>query len=186
MANSPDQKPAASGGIKVSGCVQALGLSCSMLMLLIVVLSLVMGKVLENMGQNPSPHTTFGAEAGMVLTVEDGQQIFDALSHYHASEGTYPDSLLQLVPQSLPDKSVLHSPLDTDSDPNHVSWVYIKPAPNAPSDAVVLQLAYSIPIGSGKDKQYMQYEMVFLLDGTRDPEKPVGKSKGFLSLMNGN
>jgi hypothetical protein len=64
-----------------------------------------------------------------------------------------------------------------------LSWVYTKPIPNGPGNAVVLQLSYAIPIGSGKDKQTIPYEMVFLRDGTRDPERPIGKSKGLLSLM---
>jgi len=182
MAISPDKKPAPPRVTKISGCVQALGLTCGTLTLLVVVLAMIGGKILQSQGPHPNVKTTAGAEAAWLTSLQDGQKIAEAITYYHASQGVYPDSLDQLVPQSLPDRAILHSALDTSPDPNHISWTYVKPAPNAPSTTTVLKLSFVVPIDGSSPKINAAYEVDFDLEGT-PTNKPVGTNKSLLPLF---
>jgi len=165
MSISSDQKPKPPAS-KLAGCFQAITLTLGMLALLFIVLLLIGIKLLQNMGPNPNVHTSLGAVSGSITALQNGQEIFAAIDHYHASVGDYPDTLLQLVPKSLPDRAILHSALDPVTDPNHVTWTYIKPKPNASPSTIVLRLNYVIPISSGAQGQVIPQEIEFAVDGT--------------------
>jgi len=182
MAISPDKKPAPPRAVKISGCFQALGLSCGTLMLLLVVLTMIGSSILQKQGAHPNVKTTVGAEAAWINSLQDGQKIVDAINYYHASQGVYPDTLNQLVPQALSDRTILHSALDPSPDPNHISWGYTKPAQNAPLTTSVLKLNIVIPIDGASAKDNQTYEVDFALDDSFK-YKPTGNTKSLFPFV---
>lgn len=72
----------------------------------------------------------------MVLCSKNMQEIHAALVRYEIRNKTYPSDLRELVPDFLPNKSVLHCP--ADSSTIEVSYTYMKPAPGAPDTTIVL------------------------------------------------
>lgn len=88
-----------------------------------------------------------------------------ALVRYQLKKGVYPQALTDLVPDFLPDKSELHSPLDPVTDPTHQSFVYTRPAPNAPGSAKILVLTWSFNIDVGDKMTLTKEVLTETLDG---------------------
>jgi hypothetical protein len=70
------------------------------------------------------------------------EDIRGALVRYQMKNQQYPASLLDLTPKFLPNKRELHSVLDRSTDPNHVSFEYKRPAPNASGSTPVLNFEW--------------------------------------------
>jgi hypothetical protein len=135
--NNPDGTPLPTVGPKKSlnSCWLFGGIGCLAVVLLAL---LALG-----IGVNKVMHTASGKQ---LMDVPDCAQkmseIQAALVRYQLKNGRYPQTLNQLNPDYLPSNSVLHTPLDTNHDPSHVSFTYYQPAPNAPPSTKVLCLQW--------------------------------------------
>jgi hypothetical protein len=69
-------------------------------------------------------------------------KIREAIKAYKTKTGEYPATLEDLVPTYLPDRSVLHNPLDMGNAPDHISYEYTKPASDASSNTVILTFTW--------------------------------------------
>lgn len=155
------------------GCRKVVGMSCMMLMLIGFTCTMILGDLVEKQisSNRRSPNTMFGQLMNMSASGVRGQAIVHALVHYHAREGVYPKNLISLVPEMIPDARLLHNDLDTDSDPDHISWTYSQPAPTVSPGTVVLRDDYQIPYpGGDKNHGPIPYELSLTLDGGVDNE----------------
>jgi len=100
---------------------------------------------------------------------EAGKKMVDiqgALSRYNLKNGHYPATLTELVPDYLPDPSELHTSLDTNPDPKHISFVYTKPGVGAKPSTVILSLTWSLTInGTENGTSTLTQELTDSLNG---------------------
>lgn len=101
--------------------------------------------------------STFGSAmrgASMLPACEQNMlEIREAILRYHEHTGKYPDSLKDLVPTYVTDPSILHCPLDPNSDPSHVTYVYTKPNSSTSSAAPLLTLHWIMNMDVGPQTQ---------------------------------
>jgi len=119
-----------------SGCLKAAGISCLVLLVLIIGGVALMVHTVQKSGFMSS----FEQEG---KSLSDGFVIYKAITTYRAKNGGYPPDLTSLVPDYLPDGKILHSPADAVStSPGHISWEYFRPTASTPPDAALLDLPY--------------------------------------------
>jgi len=98
-------------------------------------------------------------------TQQEMSDITAALVRYQLKKQYYPSNLAALCPDYLPKKSELHSALDPVSDPNHLSFIYVRPSPTARPSTKVLSIKWSCAIKSGKSVTYTEEALTMALDG---------------------
>lgn len=146
------------------GCWKAVGITCGLLIILgIIGIFFAVRYTKEALHSGTG---IFGTIGKAVQSAKEGQTIQKAVVAYHTQHGKYPDDLMTLVSGGLLDGKNLHSDLDTDPNPGHVSWKYIKPAEGAPGKTPILKLQYKITIPGANTQQSQEGTMVINLDGT--------------------
>lgn len=88
-----------------------------------------------------------------------------AIMRYHDHTGHYPDNLRQLVPTYITDSSILHCPLDSVSDPSHVTYIYTKPSGSTPASAPLLTLHWLFTMNMGPQSQTTDTELIVTVGG---------------------
>jgi type II secretory pathway pseudopilin PulG len=83
----------------------------------------------------------------MQAAEKDLVAIRSAILSYDSANGQYPNTLTELVPKYLPDASELHSALDANPSPTHVSFTYAKPTSNATSTSPLVDIAFVPDLG---------------------------------------
>jgi hypothetical protein len=111
----------------------------------------------------------FGNVIAMSSKIPEAQKkitdIRGALIRYDLKNSVYPISLKSLQPDYLPDKSELHCALDSNPDPNHISFVYTQPSPGASSSTKILSLSWSMTMDSDHQQMIMQEVLTDTLGG---------------------
>ena len=79
-----------------------------------------------------------------VKVQQQGLSLWNAIGRYKSYTGSYPNKLEDLVPKYLENFNSMHSAVDTNRDPNHVSWEYFKPSQNADPSAPILREDYKM------------------------------------------
>jgi hypothetical protein len=148
------------------GCLKAAGITCGVLLLLGVVLVLFSVMAVKKQLQNPDIHNPVGAGIAAGISATNGMKIQQAIVRYHQQTGKYPANLNALYPNYLTDGKILHSPLDSNPNPGHISWTYIKPAEGADPKSPLLRLPYEINMTIGGSTSSQKQEIVINLDGT--------------------
>jgi hypothetical protein len=161
------------------GCLKAAGITCGVLLLLGVVLVLFGVMAVKKQMQNPDPHNPFGAGIAAGISAANGMKIQQAIVLYHQRTGKYPSNLNALYPDYLPDGKVLHSPLDDNPNPGHVSWTYIKPTEGEDPKSPLLRLPYEIRMNVGGSTSSQKQEIVINLDGTTTTNTSSSYNRGF-------
>lgn len=151
-----------------SGCWKAAGITCGVLIVLTaVVVFFAVRAAKEAIHKGTGIFgKTFGAAFDIGITTANGLKIQQAVVKYHQQHGKYPDTLTDLVADGLVDGKILHSALDTNPDPGHISWTYTKPAEGAPGSTPILKLHYHIVIPGSNTQQTQDNDMIINLDGT--------------------
>ena len=124
------------------GCWLWVPVGCgSALIVLFIIFALVVHSVLHS----PHSKSLVDSSGGMLrggMEVADAGEKMKLINRkvilYRQSTGHYPPTLQALVPQYLTDGSQLHILADPNPNPAHVSFIYMKPADNAPSNTVYL------------------------------------------------
>lgn len=147
------------------GCWKAVGITCGLLVILgIVGIFFTVRYAKQAMRSGTG---IFGTVGKAMQSAKEGQTIQKAVVQYHTQHGKYPDDLMTLVSDGLLDGRNLHSGLDSDPNPGHISWVYTKPAGGAPGKTPILSMHYKITIPAGGNTQQSQDgEMIIDLDGS--------------------
>jgi hypothetical protein len=159
-----------------SGCWKAAGITCGVLFLLGILL--VVGSVMWVKKSGIGETMT-----GVIASTKDGMDIQKAVVAYHDKKGKYPSALTDLVPDYIPERSTLHSALDPDSDPGHVTWKYTKPPAGASGKTPLLELDYEIKMKGmpGPSGEGVPQSVIINLDGsqtTASPGMPGGSPSG--------
>jgi type II secretory pathway pseudopilin PulG len=119
--------------------------------LVVLIIAGFIGYGAFKLAHNKTFTSTFGKAlsygTGLGASEKQMASIIQALHQYRTDNGNYPKSLSGLVPKYLPVATVLHSPLDTNPDPTHVSYSYVKPFPSAPATTEVINITYSFDFG---------------------------------------
>lgn len=76
-------------------------------------------------------------KANQMKVMNQGRQILMACQLYQSDNSTYPDSLDQLVPDYLPDASMLNDAFDPSG--TAAAFEYFKPDPDAPASTIILK-----------------------------------------------
>ena len=99
------------------------------------------------------------------IAIRNMETIREAIMRYHDHTGSYPDNLQQLVPTYLPDSSVLHSALDSNSNPSHVSYTYTKPTSSSTDSSTLLALHWQMSMSFGDQTQTTNFTYVLPIKG---------------------
>lgn len=102
----------------------------------------------------------------MTASVEQMKVINRAMHVYRAGNGVYPVNLTSLVPAYLPDMSTLHSPLDLNLNPSHLSFQYMRPAANALGSTPCLSVTGTYLLTVGAMTQKISTTCRMSLDGS--------------------
>ncbi|MGO8669964.1 MAG: hypothetical protein ACLQVD_01125 [Capsulimonadaceae bacterium] len=145
------------------GCFKALGITCAVLLVLGLIGGVLIFQAVKTQMSNPS--SVFSQSMKIGMAAQSGPIICRAIAQYKAANGTYPPNLQALVPQYLPDKSVLHSSLDPNPDPSHISWTYTPPAAGAAATTPMLSLPYHITVSAGGKTQTVPGQILFDANG---------------------
>lgn len=88
------------------------------------------------------------------------------LASYRADHGNYPSDLNALVPTYVPTQADMHSPLDADTNPYHITYTYIPPYSNAPGSTPVLVVHGTYSMVIGQQTQTTVLTTTMALDGS--------------------
>ncbi len=160
MSVPPYQPPSNSN----SGCLKAFGITCGVLLVLGIIGSFFVARLVKN--SLADRHSVFGQIAGIGRTAANGAAIRKAVVDYHEKHGRYPNALPDLISDGLIDAKVLHSDLDTDSRPDHVSWRYTKPAEGAPGKTPILRFHFRLNVPTNRNQPPPESDLVINLDGS--------------------
>ena len=166
MGIPPNRPPSNSNG----GCLKAFGITCGVLLVLAVVGVFFAARFVKN--SMADKHGLFGQIAGIGMTAANGAQIRKAVVDYHAKHGRYPNALTDLVSDGLIESTLLHSDMDTDPNPRHVSWRYTKPAEGAPGSTPILKFHFRINVPTNTNQPAPESDVVINLDGS-SPRSPA-------------
>ena len=103
-------------------------------------------------------------KAKIMKVMNQGRQIHMACQLYQSDNDSYPDSLDQLVPDYLPDASILKDSFDPSG--TAAAFEYLKPDPDAPASTLVLKSLWTSKAG---------HYVVVYKDGSTsqfDPDNP--------------
>ena len=148
------------------GCLKAAGITCGVLLLLIIGFGFWVASVVKQQVSHPNVHNPFGVAVAAAKAATDGIQIQQAILKYHTGTGKYPEQLSDLVPDYLPDGKILHNDLDPNPSPGHVSWTYTKPPEGADPKTPILKFSYDMGVNVGNKSSSEQTVIVYNLDGT--------------------
>lgn len=157
---TPPHSPPSSSG----GCWKAAGITCGVLLLLGIVAVVIGGLAVRRAVHNHSG--MFGTFMNIGTTIGNGVKIQRAIVQYHTTHGRYPDTLTDLVADGDIDGKILHSPLDPNSDPGHISWTYHRPTATSAPNAPLLTMHYTLTIPGANTQQTTGSDIVINLDGT--------------------
>lgn len=160
MGIPPNQPPSNSN----SGCLKAFGITCGVLLVLAIVGGIFAVRFVKN--SMADKHGLFGQIAGIGMTSANGVQIQKAVVAYHDKHGHYPDTLMDLVSDGQIDGKILHSDMDPNPNPGHVSWQYTKPAEGAPGNTPILKFHFRLNVPTGKNQPPPESDVVINLDGS--------------------
>jgi hypothetical protein len=124
------------------------GLTCLGIVVLVIIAVIVMTVAFTHSPAGKKFTSGFGSAvregtvAGMCR--KNMQTIQGAIVRYHDHTGHYPSQLTDLLPDYLTDRAILHCSLDTNPDPDHVSYVYSKPTASTASNAPLLTLHWQM------------------------------------------
>lgn len=171
MSVPPNSPPSNSNG----GCLKAFGITCGVLLVLAVVGIFFAARFVKT--SMADKRGIFGQIAGIGMTAANGAAIRKAVVDYHQKHGQYPNQLTDLVSDGLIKGGVLHSAMDTDPNPNHVSWRYSKPAEGAPGRTPVLRFHYRLNIPTSKNQPAPESDIVINLDGSSPPSTGATRTR---------
>ena len=145
------------------GCWKAAGITCSILL----VLAIIVGIVAFNAVKRGYEHHSgiFGQIVNVSTATQDGFQLRQAILKYHQQHGHYPNTLIDVVSDGLVDGKILHTPLDTNPNPGHISWTYFKPAENAPNSTPILSEHYQLTLGGAGSSSTQGSDITITLGG---------------------
>jgi hypothetical protein len=151
--NAPPPAKSSSGG-----CWKAAGITCGVLVLLVI----IAGFFIYRAGKG-----IFGQAMSIGKTAANGIKIQQGVVQYHTKNGKYPATLTDLVSDGEIDGKILHSDLDTDPNPGHISWTYTKPAEGSPGSTPILKYHYHLNLpGANSARQVPATDITINLDGT--------------------
>lgn len=165
MSVPPSGSPRNSSG----GCWKAFGITCGVLLVLGVIVIFFAARFVKDSVKDR--HGLFGQIAGIGMTAANGAAIQQAVVQYHQKHGRYPDALSALVSDGLIDGRVLHSDMDPDPSPGHVSWRYTKPAEGAPGSTPLLKFHFRLNVPTGRNQPPPESDVIINLDGS-SPRSP--------------
>ena len=148
---SPPPPPAKKG----PSCWLIGGLGC---LVVFIIVAILFGIGAYKLATNPKVGGMFGKAMQYGINVSATEKsmmdIQQGMVKYKAKNGSYPKSLSDLAPDYLAAASDLHSPLDVNTDPTHVSYTYVKPAATAPPTTEFIDIKYTIDIGVQPSSTY--------------------------------
>jgi len=121
--------------------LKAFGITCGILVLLTIIGGFLIYNVVKTQLKNPNSPVSIGIKAG--LTVTQGVAIQQGIVKYKTENGNYPANLAALTPKYVP-MSMMHSSFDKSTDPNHISWQYIRPTASSDPKSPMLKLPVTI------------------------------------------
>lgn len=126
-----------------SNCLKTAGITC----LVVLVIMIAVGAwIIHTMSRNETIRTAFSG-ARLVAECQTNlrdpapgahQDVSRAIDRYVRRHGKYPNSLDELYPTFLEDRTCLHCPADA-SDKDTISYEYTQPAMDAPGDTVIVE-----------------------------------------------
>jgi len=139
---------------------------------IVIISAIVIGVGVKTALQGPGGKgfsSSFGGIMQNAAKMADGmaklQAINTATKQYYQDNQTYPASLPQLVPKYLPSVTSLHSTVDPNQSPTHVSFKYTRPANNAPPSTIYLSFTDSYTMTMGPSTQHISQTIQMSLDG---------------------
>lgn len=155
------------GGTSSGGCWKAAGITCGALFLLGLVAVFFGVRAVKTEMAHPRRGSIFGAVMETGAAMQDGLQIQRAVVRYKQAHGAYPKALTDLVADGLLDGKRLHSALDPDPNPGHISWTYARPGSHAVGATPLLTLHYPLTLTMGKRGPQTQNAAITIrLDGS--------------------
>lgn len=149
---NPPQPPQQSSG---SGCFKAAGITCGVLLILVIIGGFMVYNAVKKTISNPN--SILGQSFKIGIDASNGVVIQQAIVKYKNDNGKYPPNLTALTPKYL-DPSKLHAGNDPNPDPSHVSWTYTRPDASATAETPLLSLPITM---EGKPLKF-----VIKLDGS--------------------
>lgn len=113
-----------------------------------------------------SMNTGIKSEVTASACVPDLRDIGAAINRYHEANGKYPPNLKALDPKYLSPGTSLHCGTDTNDDPSHVTYEYIKPTESTPRNAPVVRYSWKLTMTFGGVTQTETSTEQIALDGT--------------------
>jgi hypothetical protein len=105
------------------------------------------------------------------------REVYDAIERYKGHTGHYPTNLQQLEPDYLADPNALHSKIDADPDPSHVTFEYTVPTDSTPKDAAILQYKWVFKMTISGMTQVQTQIFKMSLDGQETKSSQVIQSQ---------
>lgn len=140
------------------GCWKAAGITCGVLLLLMIIGVVSAVKWFNSTG-------VMGQIQNVTNVAMQGQEIYAAVSNYKAANGKYPDNLQQLTPSYIP-AAKLHSSTDPNPDTNHISWNYYKPNENSSPKSPMLVMEYEMKMNIGGKQTRQKVPIIINVDGS--------------------
>ena len=143
MVNPNDPQSPIQSGKKGPSCWVIGGLSCIALMVMVVVfLAFIM--LGTSSGRKFSTELASDAKSSMEIpkSMYQMSDIRGAVIRYQRKNNRYPVSISELYPIYLARKQELHSALDPNTNPDHVTFAYTEPAVNAPPSTIILKMRW--------------------------------------------
>jgi hypothetical protein len=164
-----------SGG---GGCLKAAGITCGVLILLCVIGGILFANWWK--GQMHNPNSVLGQTFNQTMKVTqagmDGTAIHTAVVDYKNKTGAYPANLEALVPNYIDGKK-LHSDIDPNTSPGHISWKYIRPGATSNGKSPMLILPYQMSFTMNNQTKTVPGQIVINIDGTTNATS--GPSGGY-------
>ncbi len=147
-----------------NGCWKAGGITCGVLLVLGIIAVVIGGLAVKKALHNRTG--IFGKVMDIATTTTNGITIQKAVVKYHADHGKYPTNLTQLVADGDIDGKILHSSLDPNPDPGHISWTYHQPTETSAPNTPLLTMHVELNIPGANTQQTSNSDIVINLDGT--------------------
>lgn len=157
---TPPPTPQSSSG----GCWKAVGITCGVLFVLALIGVFFGVRAVKHAMSDR--HSVFGQAMSLGVTTGNGIKIQQAVVQYHQKHGHYPRALTDLVADGLVDGKVLHSDLDPNPSPGHVSWRYTRPAEGAAGNTEILRLHFRLNMPTAANQPPPETDIIINLDGS--------------------
>ena len=143
--------------------MKAAGITCGVLLLLMIIGGVMVANWWNQ--QKKNPNSIWGQSMKIATSAADGIKIQQAVVQYHTDNNAYPSTLAALTPKYL-DAAKLHSDVDSNPSPTHVSWTYFKPKEGESPKTPLLALPYTMTVAVMGQSKTVQSKIVINLDGT--------------------